>query len=300
MPKINDINISSKNTKTTIMFKTPASYDSDEIAANVGNQSSELENGRNGSESNSTPENKQISGHHDQKQRFIYKLVFTFSLIWALVGLITIAYWMLKLRGGVGFTDAKRLNNLHPLLMYIFMVALNMYAVLIYRTHFDRSKPLLKWLHAGFMAISTGASFVGIYAIFEAHALNNIPNWYSLHSWIGTFTMTLFVLQFIAGFVAFLKPGLSMSTRAMLMPWHRLAGAMLLVLASAAALTGITETVLFQGISDYSSFKPITFIANFSGVSLIFSAAGVIYLLTESSFKRPNLSEEEPLKRGGL
>lgn len=279
----------------------PDSYDSSEIA-DAGTQSGELENGRRqdpmGSEGNRTPDSKQqISGHHDPIQRRNFKLVFGLSLSTAFCGLILLSVWMLKLRSGVNVSDADGLTNLHPLMMYTFMVTVNMYSVMVYRTHFHRSKSFLKWMHTILMGVSLTASLLGVIAIFRAHAIRSIPDWYTLHSWIGTMTMALYVSQFLAGFLAFLKPGFSPQIRAALMPWHRFNGTALVVLAGLAAITGMTELVLFKDIADYKSFKPITYLVNFSGISIIVSVAGVVYLLTEPNYLRPKLSEEEPLKR---
>lgn len=282
----------------------PASYDSDEMAAAGGaGQIDELSARRqdlSGSEAGvSTPEHKQtpINGHYDPKQRLQYKLTFGFSFVLALVGLVLLCHWMLNILSGVGLGDAAGLTNLHPIMMYTFMLTLNMYSVLIYRTHFDRSKTVLKWAHIISMSICLVTSLLGVVAIFRAHALAEIPHWYSLHSWIGTLTMSLFSLQLIAGYTVFGKPGMSKFVKASVMPWHRFAGIVLLVLAASAILTGIAEMVIFKNMADYKAHKSVTFVVNFAGFSVIGSVIGVVYLLTEPKYLRPNLGEEQPLKR---
>lgn len=240
------------------------------------------------------------SGHHDPRRRRIYLGLFGLSLASALTGFALLVVWMFNYRPvtGVGLSSAAQLANLHPLMMYLFMVSLNMYAVLIYRTHYCLPKNQLKWTHAIISGGNMVMSLLGVFAMLKSHWLSGTPNFYSLHSWIGTLTNAFYVTQFLVGFVAFLRPGLAQHRRASLMPWHKLAGASLLVLASTAAITGIAELVIFQDSEKlYSKFAPITFIANLAGMSVILMAAVSLYLLTAPQYVRPRLPEEEPLKR---
>lgn len=235
------------------------------------------------------------NGHHDPRQRTIYLAVLAFSLANALIGLILILVWMLKYRAvtGFGLSDKGQLSNLHPLLMYTFMVSLNLYAILIYRTHYNQPKQRLKWMHAILSGTNIVMSLLGVAAMYKAHLLGGQANFYSLHSWIGALTNGFYLSQFLFGFIAFLKPGLTLQKRAQLMPWHRLAGAMVLVLAATAAITGITELVIFQDRDgDYSKFTAITFIANFAGIAIVLMTAASIYLVTAPQYIRPALAEE--------
>lgn len=240
------------------------------------------------------------SGHHDARQRCVYLSLFGFTIANALIGLALVTLWMFKYRKvtGIGLSDADQLANLHPLLMYTFMVSLNMYAVLVYRTHYSLSKQRLKWTHAILSGANIVMSLLGVFAMFKAHLIKGWANFYSLHSWLGVMTNGFYLAQFVFGFVAFLKPGLAQHRRASLMPWHRFFGAGLLIMAALAAITGISELVIFQD-SDrlYSSFSAITFIANFAGIATVLMTATAVYLLSASQFRRPRLSEEEPLKR---
>lgn len=240
------------------------------------------------------------SAHHDPKQRAIYLALFGISILSAITGLILLVVWMYNYRAvtGIGITNAGQLSNLHPLMMYTFMVSVNMYSVLIYRTHYSLPKDRLKWTHAILSGGNIVMSLLGVFAMFKAHLMANIPNFYSLHSWIGALTNIFYISQFIMGFVAFMKPKLAQHKRAAVMPYHRLIGASVLVLAALSAITGIAELVIFQDKEGlYSSFSPITFIANFAGISVILMTGVSIYLLQAPKFLRPRLPEEEPLKR---
>lgn len=288
-----------------------ASTDSSD-SANIGlaseDNSARLEGGTSTSQqrsaqmmtSNGQLVNKAENGHHDPKQRLIYVSLFGISLVSAVTGFVLLVVWMFNYRAvtGIGISSAAQLSNLHPLMMYLFMVSLNMYAILIYRTHYSLPKDRLKWTHAILSGGNIVMSLLGVFAMLKAHWLAGIPNFYSLHSWIGALTNGFYLTQFLVGFVAFLRPGLTQHRKAALMPWHKLAGAALLVLAAMAAITGIAELVIFQDKDGvYSKFTPITFIANITGISIIIMTAISLYLVTAPQYMRPRLPEEQPLKR---
>lgn len=242
----------------------------------------------------------ETNGHLEPEQRRIYLILFAVALLSALVGLSLILVWMFKFRAvtGIGLSDANQLGNLHAVMMFTFMISLNMYSILIYRTHFMLPKEQLKWAHAILSGLNIVMSLLGVFAMLKSHWIKGIPNFYSLHSWIGATTNAFYLTQFVTGFVSFLMPGLAEHRRAKIMPWHRLSGAVILVLAAAAALTGMTEMIIFQDQDhSYSSFAPITFVVNFAGVSVILMTAITIYLVTAPHWRRPKLPEEEPLKR---
>lgn len=245
---------------------------------------------------------EQLSGHLDPSKRRVYLLVFAFSVMNAIVGLMLILVWMLNYRPvtGFGLSSAGKMANLHPILMYTFMVSLNMYSVLIYRTHYSQPKSQLKWAHATLSGANILMSLLGVSAMFKAHLMSNQANFYSLHSWIGAATNTFYLIQFVSGALAFLRPGwTTQAQRAKLMPWHRIAGTTILVLAALAAVTGIAELVIFQDSKTavYAKFAPITYIANFAGVAVILMTASTVYLLSQRTYLRPTLPEEAPLKR---
>lgn len=278
---------------------TPASLDSEETT-NIGPASEDSTSGVNQQSQQKILRGQEISGHHDPQQRRIYLALFGFSLTCAMTGLGLLVVWMYNYRAvtGIGLSNAGQLSNLHPLMMFTFMVSLNMYSVLIYRTHYSEPKERLKWSHAVISGANIVMSLLGVFAMLKAHLMTGIPNFYSLHSWIGALTNAFYLSQFALGFLAFMKPGMAQHRRAVIMPLHRLFGATILVLAALAAITGIAELVIFQDKDgSYSKFKPITFIANFAGISVILMTATTIYLLTAPKYLRPRLPEEEPLKR---
>lgn len=104
----------------------------------------------------------------------------------------------------------------------------------------------LKIIHAALHFFALLFSAIGLYVVFENHAVKNIDHLYSLHSWIGIGTMGLMVLQYVIGFVTFLAPGLSMDIRAMMMPLHRFFGLMIFCLAAGTCLLGLMEKAIFS------------------------------------------------------
>lgn len=240
------------------------------------------------------------NGHLNPRQRRIYLILLSACISMALIGLTLLLVWMFKFRGvtGLGLSDADQLSNLHTIMMYTFMISLNMYSILIYRTHFMLTKERLKWTHAILSGLNIVLSLLGVFAMLKSHWMKGIPNFYSLHSWIGSITNAFYLTQFITGFITFLKPGLAQHRKSKIMPWHRFAGSMILILASCAAITGMSELVIFQDKDGlYSKFSPITFIVNFAGISTIIMTTITIYLISAPQYRRPRQAEEEPLKR---
>ena len=56
-------------------------------------------------------------------------------------------------------------------------------------------KAPLKWLHGAQMFVALPLCVVGLIAVFDFHNAKNIPNMYSLHSWLGLIAVILFFSQ---------------------------------------------------------------------------------------------------------
>lgn len=52
-----------------------------------------------------------------------------------------------------------------------------------------------KLAHSAFNLIGLALAILGVYAVFKFHSDINIPNVYSLHSWVGIGTISLFGVQ---------------------------------------------------------------------------------------------------------
>jgi len=104
-----------------------------------------------------------------------------------------------------------------------------------------------------------------------------IPHLYSLHSWLGVLTITLFlsevsaililsykrvfnghylmiihdfyiciIFQFAVGFVSFLYPGVAVQYKKVIMPYHIYFGVFTFVLAIATSVLGFGEKLIFS------------------------------------------------------
>ena len=71
-----------------------------------------------------------------------------------------------------------------------FVLAAIIYRVLRYQEKFQ-----VKLIHAGLHAAAFVFIVIGLCAVFDFHNNKNIPNVYSLHSWIGIGTTVLFACQ---------------------------------------------------------------------------------------------------------
>jgi len=69
--------------------------------------------------------------------------------------------------------------------------------ILIYRIFRNERKKNLKIMHATIMLLALLSAVIALVAVFDSHNLVDPPinNLYSLHSWIGISTVTLFSFQ---------------------------------------------------------------------------------------------------------
>uniref|UniRef100_A0A1I8AJR7 Cytochrome b561 domain-containing protein n=1 Tax=Steinernema glaseri TaxID=37863 RepID=A0A1I8AJR7_9BILA len=179
-----------------------------------------------------------------------FYLLYAANQLLLAVAVTLVAVWMCGFGGGPSWqSDPAREFRWHPLAMSLGMFFCNGEAILIYRGLRNVPKPKTKLMHAGLQFCAIIINVFGLKAAWDSHDLNKdkdgnlkpIPNLMSLHSWIGISTVVLFCLQFLFGFITYLKPGLPMQYRALFMPGHRLGGIALFVMALGSALMGISE-----------------------------------------------------------
>ncbi|CAH2011946.1 unnamed protein product [Acanthoscelides obtectus] len=174
-----------------------------------------------------------------------YTLVVVLASVLLLGALALTLFWILQYHGGFAWREnPDKQFNLHPVLMVA--------AILLYRICRCCRRIYVKLLHTVFHALAIPCVAVGFLAVLDSHNLkqpNPIPNFYSLHSWIGLVCMGLFAIQFVVGFFSFLVllccEGATAGFRASLVPIHASFGLTTFILAIAAALTGLTEKVMF-------------------------------------------------------
>jgi len=183
------------------------------------------------------------------------------------------------------------------MLMVLGLVFMYGNGILTYRLLRNERKKKLKLLHAGVMIASFLLAAVGLKAVFDSHNLADPPtaNLYSLHSWMGLITVLLFGVQWLAGLITFLFPGLASHLRASYMPIHTSFGILIFVLACATSLLGITEKLIFSLKGDYGKRAPEGVMANWIGILIILFGVLVVYLATNIKYKRLQRPEDAGL-----
>ena len=131
-----------------------------------------------------------------------------------------VLFWVIYYREGFGWRDQpKQEFNYHPVLMIggfvylvgngqstytvhvnIIPVTIKLFclsAMLSYRSYGCCRQIYKKLFHTLFHILAVPAIVMGFLTVLDSHNLANppIPNFYSLHSWMGLTTMGLFAIQ---------------------------------------------------------------------------------------------------------
>ncbi|KAG6650678.1 hypothetical protein CIPAW_06G059500 [Carya illinoinensis] len=187
--------------------------------------------------------------------------------LFGILSLILILVWLLHYQGGLEYdsNDANRVFNVHPFLMFFGFIFMAGEGMMAFNT-VEAERKVRKFIHMTFHLIAICLGIVGIKAVFKFHdMMNNSPDVYSLHSWIGISTFTLFCLQWLIGFASFMFPQASVQTRARILPWHVSGGRALLYMAICAAVTGLMEKATFLQLQHNHQTRVI----NFTGLFIL-------------------------------
>ncbi|XP_048544299.1 probable ascorbate-specific transmembrane electron transporter 2 [Triticum urartu] len=191
-----------------------------------------------------------------------------------------VLFWCIGFRGGLAFrsSDKQRIFNVHPPLMLIGLVVIAGEAILAYRTFpASVSRDARKKAHLALHAAGLAVGFVGVYAVFKFHAEAAIPNLYSLHAWVGIATITLYALQWLAGFLAFFFPGAAPETRRSAVPWHAVLGLLVFALAVGNAQLGFLEKLTFlQSARLVGKYGAEALLVNFTAVIVLLLGIAVV------------------------
>ncbi|CAA3031216.1 probable ascorbate-specific transmembrane electron transporter 1 isoform X3 [Olea europaea var. sylvestris] len=184
--------------------------------------------------------------------------------------------WLLHFREGLAFKSANKpkIFNVHPLLMVIGFVLISGQAIMAYKTVRAR-RNIQKIFHLILHFIALAAGIVGIYAVFKYHHESGLPDVYTLHSWLGISTISLFGLQWIFSFISLWFPGAKPSARDRLIPWHALFGAVIFFMAILSAETGLVERFIFLSLRRSQE----ALIVNFTGLLILLFAISVGFTL---------------------
>lgn len=236
--------------------------------------------------------NMEARADHQVSKRFRLLYGIATGLGATLVTLVLI--WSQHFRKGFGWIDPALEFNWHPMLMILGLIFLYSQSMLVYRSARQARKKTLKLWHAGLHCVSFILVIIALKAVFDNHnySVPPKPNLYTLHSWIGLTTVILFGYQFFAGFITFLLPGLSREIRATYLPVHVNFGSAIFLMAVVTAMMGLSEKAIFT-LDNYSDFPSEGVLINFIGVLLVSFGALVLYLVTDATYKRVALPEDE-------
>jgi len=164
-------------------------------------------------------------------------LAVTFTIIWAADKM-----------GGFSFDDGETFPW-HPVSMVtgmLFMPLLGASSFRLLPFQHDTNK----LIHLILMGSGLAMASFGLWAVLQFHSDKGYVDFYSLHSWMGIGTFTLFALQFLSAFVLYFWPKGSVKLRTTLMPYHVIAGFLLIALGASAMITGIMESLTFLNNTD--------------------------------------------------
>ncbi|XP_033921557.1 plasma membrane ascorbate-dependent reductase CYBRD1 [Melopsittacus undulatus] len=211
-----------------------------------------------------------------------------------LVGFVSVIFslvWVFHYREGLSWDGSVREFNWHPVLIITGFVFIQGIAIIVYRLPWTWkcSKVLMKFIHAGLHTIAMILAIVSMVAVFEYHNAGNIPNMYSLHSWIGLTAVIFYSLQLFLGFAVFLLPFAPVSLRTAVMPIHVYSGLTIFAMVIATALMGITEKLIFSLRSNpaYSESPPEATLVNCLGVLLVIFGMFILWMASRPYWKRP-------------
>ncbi|XP_016059353.1 PREDICTED: cytochrome b reductase 1 [Miniopterus natalensis] len=210
-----------------------------------------------------------------------------------LVGFLSVIFtlvWVLHYREGLSWDGKASEFNWHPVLVVTGFIFIQGIAIIVYRLPWTWkcSKLLMKSIHAGLNAVAAILAIISLVAVFDFHNTLNIPNMYSLHSWIGLSVVIFYILQLLLGFLVFLLPLAPLSLRGFLMPIHVYSGLLIFGTVIATALMGVTEKLLFSLENPaYSSFPPEGVFTNTLGLLILVFGALIFWIVTRPQWKRP-------------
>ncbi|CAN7050116.1 unnamed protein product [Brassica rapa subsp. trilocularis] len=97
---------------------------------------------------------------------------------------------------------------------------------------------ILKAVHLLLQGVALVSAVIGMWTKFHYES-GIFSNFYSLHSWMGLLSVSLFAAQWVTGFLSFWHRGEVRETRSTFLPWHVFLGLYIYGLAIATAETGL-------------------------------------------------------------
>ncbi|XP_068658493.1 probable transmembrane ascorbate ferrireductase 3 [Aristolochia californica] len=192
--------------------------------------------------------------------------------LFGVVAAILMLVWLLHFREGIDLDSdlPDRVFNVHPFLMFLGFIFIAGEAMMAYKM-VRAERKIQKLVHMLLHLIALVLGIVGVYAAFKFHDESQIPDMYSLHSWLGLITIILFGLQWLIGFVTFWYPTAAQGTRERVAPWHVFLGVLIFLMAVCSAETGLVEKSAFLQLSQ----GPEARVINFTGLFILFYGVAV-------------------------
>ncbi|KAK9756364.1 hypothetical protein RND81_01G091600 [Saponaria officinalis] len=190
--------------------------------------------------------------------------VFANVLVVVITSLVLV--WLLHFREGLAFKShvKAKIFNIHPLLTIVGFILFSGEAIMAYKTVHGARK-IEKQLHFTLHLVALLTGILGIYAVFKFHQELGIPHVYSLHSWVGLITISLYALQWTCSMFIFAYPHTKSSTREKVAPWHIFGGIIIFVRGICTALMGMVEKFIFMKLQREQE----ALIINFTGLMII-------------------------------
>ncbi|XP_076935318.1 putative transmembrane ascorbate ferrireductase 4 isoform X1 [Bidens hawaiensis] len=133
---------------------------------------------------------------------------------------------------------------LHPLLMVIGFILISGEAAILVHRWLPGSRKRKKWVHLWLQGVALASGVFGIWTKFQGTE-GVVANFYSLHSWMGLLSVSLFGAQWLMGFLSFWHRGEVRMSRMRVLPWHVFLGLYTYGLAVITAETGLLEKLTF-------------------------------------------------------
>jgi len=139
----------------------------------------------------STQMNPMIYHRQESGKSVIFWVAVALSQIIGVI-CVVLAIHMGNLYGGFLVTDKNLMFNYHPLFMTLGLIVFYGDAIIVYRVLSFLPKPILKLIHAALHISAIVFSSLALVAVFENHRRSNLPDLYSLHSWVGIAAFSFF------------------------------------------------------------------------------------------------------------
>eukprot|EP00164_Ancoracysta_twista_P003551 GFYU01004741.1.p1 GENE.GFYU01004741.1~~GFYU01004741.1.p1 ORF type:complete len:225 (+),score=72.01 GFYU01004741.1:78-752(+) len=197
--------------------------------------------------------------------------------------------WVQNQMDGVG-KEGLHLFNWHPILMVLGTAVLGAQGIISYRV-VGSSHNTRKAVHAISLTLAFASLWIGFDQVWTFHHDAKIPNFYSVHSWMGMFGLVAFSAQLLAGILVYGFGLGSDSFRSQLGEYHAYSGKAIFLLLVISCITGLLDKQWIQNLGTKDKFDIPQRYMNIISLLLAFLAFSTIFVL------RGKYSKE---KEGGL